>query len=995
MPKGAERDTRPSIASVRVFIFAFRHHLFFLGRAKKFEEEAGRTLRAHLRKLLEDGTLTDAKQIRYITDPGGLLALARATTSPLTGMKAPRSKPILMLFMSIEIQMGTRGAAHMAKSYTDDLPAMTYSCFVLVVGPSEEGRNSLSLQYKPPRSKTKTTKDSVLPLRETPERWRCPVTHFLTLAQLDGVLPFTVEEILAPAFLAGSAGDRTVAFNGPNGDKVIFRNINGEPYTTSGMSRWLARLSRVIGFTHPLGLHSFRHLLAFWMRLKADVQAAVQGSESTTDQLIATISLHPHVLKANPSATIALSAAHRCEILQHPDRGCLPLNALTLTVEAIKSKISRGRTRARNRYGNDMSRWPSKVKNDMKKLWGRLDSNYRRLYKNKIEELNGSSPEADEYNAIDNLPADGEAVEFDIDATEDVLGSIDIDTVGDLGDFIHSVVSPDDLDLELDQEPLSVPQAPDDLDLELDQEPLSVPQPPDAQALGLVPASGPPSHFEPLRAWRESLFDGESDIAEVIRLGVEAVERLQDSRGTRILRPGHSPSSGQCRRCGVQLPGGKHWDDNLRYATHVHKCEAAHAIAMAAPTLLSRYKSTDIPFPEPRGPKGNRWASTDQNVYQILKSVIKRRRPIRCVCDQDFDSARLLKEHLLLEHDVYLPQTAPASEQARLQKDVAKGVWDQGVARFTAIYWLSDERYHVDPREQQLYAKFLLDSLFAVPSKPVKFGLRKDLTSLTRTPDADTYSGNGNVDVRYCLRDADDGRRCDGFCIICINDHYSDSTTRATPLSFIATSRREHVLHHLLAQFAACRMYRQYKAAHDAFHGASSTAPAAGGDGDIDMDSDDEAGPSLAVDPLQDDISDTPHNGSPDLGDVDAGNDTDGEASAGPPDSDGTVTAPRRSGRLSQTSQAAQSESAASMGSRAASHSKSQPTPVGSSSAPSNTHTALASKNESSDEQASDSGSAFEPESESDAETASQLKPNAKGKGKVKATPNPMAGVVG
>lgn len=52
-------------------------------------------------------------------------------------------------------------------------------------------RNTIHLDYRPPLSKTETTKDAVLPLQDTPERLRCPVTHFLTLASFDNVLPFS------------------------------------------------------------------------------------------------------------------------------------------------------------------------------------------------------------------------------------------------------------------------------------------------------------------------------------------------------------------------------------------------------------------------------------------------------------------------------------------------------------------------------------------------------------------------------------------------------------------------------------------------------------------------------------------------------------------------------------------------------------------------------------------------------------------------------------
>lgn len=95
------------------------------------------------------------------------------------------------------------------------------------------------------------------------------------------------------------------------------------------------------------------------------------------------------------------------------------------------------------------------------------------------------------------------------------------------------------------------------------------------------------------------------------------------------------------------------------------------------------------------------------------------------------------------------------------------------------------------------------------------FGIRGALKSVNGTPPAGSFSPDANPDLRYTIRARDDGGRHDGFCIICVNDPYLDSASKASPLSLIDTVWRGHVRAHLLAQFAACLLYREYKKEHD------------------------------------------------------------------------------------------------------------------------------------------------------------------------------------
>lgn len=298
-----------------------------------------------------------------------------------------------------------------------------------------------------------------------------------------------------------------------------------------------------------------------------------------------------------------------------------------------------------------------------------------------VRTLNGD-PHVKDVKAFDYLP-DGNPVAFDVEGAELILKTTELETAEDVHDLVQGAVPVDD-DAE-------------DLESEAEQEA------PDAEALGLVSPSGPPSHLAPLREWHAAMFGSESNMVYTVAKGVDAYNKLAHSGTSTRLRPGHTPPGGVCPRCGETLPKSKHRQANVLHATHAHRCEAEHAVSLAAPALLQRYPSQDIEYLEPSGPGSNRFKTRKATVYHILKSVGKRRRTIRCVCSQEFASHKLYREHLLLEHDFYLPHTASAVAMKQLLKDVARGKWDRDVARFEAVYYHSDELYHVDPKEQQLY----------------------------------------------------------------------------------------------------------------------------------------------------------------------------------------------------------------------------------------------------------------------------------------------------
>lgn len=93
---------------------------------------------------------------------------------------------------------------------------------------------------------------------------------------------------------------------------------------------------------------------------------------------------------------------------------------------------------------------------------------------------------------------------------------------------------------------------PDDLD-EVGDHTASVP--PNAGALGLVSPSGPESHLKPLPDWRGVLSEGDGDLCEAVRLGVAAVERLNEAKGTKLIRPGHCSSTGAAAAVASSFPG--------------------------------------------------------------------------------------------------------------------------------------------------------------------------------------------------------------------------------------------------------------------------------------------------------------------------------------------------------------------------------------------------------------------------------------------------------
>lgn len=330
-----------------------------------------------------------------------------------------------------------------------------------------------------------------------------------------------------------------------------------------------------------------------------------------------------------------------------------------------------------------------------------------------------------------------------------MLNELELNTVDDVHDFVHEVNHTDDLTAEEEG-----PRA----------------QPPDVEGLGLVPPSGPTSHLRPLLDWQSLLFAPGGDLVAAVSKGVEAIQRLMSAGMSVAMRPGHQPPDGVCPRCGEQIPKSITRNQNRKYASHVHDCESHHVIDSALPTLLARYPTQGIQYFQPTGPWGNAFKQKVKNVYQIVTSITKRRRQIRCTCLEEFWSYRLYMEHMVVVHDVYLPRPPGTSEKAKLQKAVADGNWGQSEARFQAVYHHFDEKYHVDPKELQLFARYLLNTLFGEPAGAVSaFRVRRDLTSISRpSPDAEP-------DNRNQLRPINEGGRCDAFCIVCATDPYADS----------------------------------------------------------------------------------------------------------------------------------------------------------------------------------------------------------------------------
>lgn len=166
LAKGPQGNRRPSIASLRAMLYAFRHHLWHHGRPKKLDKSVTQDLSQYLKALLQEGMITDAQTVRYITDPDDLQPLATAVTSPKLSPKAPRSRPMLLFITAMEIQEGTRDAVHVVPTNKADLESMTYSHFEIIVSASGGPTNNIRHRHRPPRSKTDTTKDSVPPSRD-------------------------------------------------------------------------------------------------------------------------------------------------------------------------------------------------------------------------------------------------------------------------------------------------------------------------------------------------------------------------------------------------------------------------------------------------------------------------------------------------------------------------------------------------------------------------------------------------------------------------------------------------------------------------------------------------------------------------------------------------------------------------------------------------------------------------------------------------------------
>lgn len=156
----------------------------------------------------------------------------------------------------------------------------------------------------------------------------------------------------------------------------------------------------------------------------------------------------------------------------------------------------------------DTGDWPNDLKAALKGLWEKADATYRRLYRAKIQAINGQD-QTSSISAVNYIPSDGDAVDYDIEGMDAILRTTELETA-DVQDFFAHTLPPDDLDVAGDNAASGTPIA-------------------DAP-------SGPESHLKPLPDWRGVLFECDGDLCEAVRFGVAAVERLNEAKGTKLIR---------------------------------------------------------------------------------------------------------------------------------------------------------------------------------------------------------------------------------------------------------------------------------------------------------------------------------------------------------------------------------------------------------------------------------------------------------------------------
>ena len=261
---------RPNVQTVKLRIGDV-WKLYQRNREIRIPTTARKPVMNHVRgHMVRNGLVSKEKKRRYFTDSRGLRELSRATWSEKYAVIDNRYRVLDALWLNSQEQTGNRSAATFCSAKATGFA--TYRNYQIIVQKSLIGRseNLVLLVKTKSNYKTKLDKNGEDLLQPMDELWRCPVFMFFWNAHMDNALPYSYDELLDPAFLSSRSTD---SVNLTAKTECLYMPVfpmSGEdtvrPWNYDIITGHLKKLSMLAGFEVPLSTHSFRRMVAIFMR---------------------------------------------------------------------------------------------------------------------------------------------------------------------------------------------------------------------------------------------------------------------------------------------------------------------------------------------------------------------------------------------------------------------------------------------------------------------------------------------------------------------------------------------------------------------------------------------------------------------------------------------------------------------------------------------------------------------------------------------------------
>lgn len=433
----------------------------------------------------------------------------------------------------------------------------------------------------------------------------------------------------------------------------------------------------------------------------------------------------------------------------------------------------------------------------------------RKRYYAKLRLVNHTIEEKD-YNPLDGIPEDGEAVDYDARGTLAYLSQLTDSEIADLP------IRLEDQELAFDgpSELVATKTLPKPCDISsgtAKQPRSTVPSlPVNTPVIAPLPPWQPPL-VDHLADFERILFDAESDVPTFVNSAINMLSFMERHDPGRPLH--FARADGTCPAlCGEVLDK---WEHRTR-SSHINTCLANAALEAQLPVLLQRYPHT---FPYHPAPSRNkklafRPRQTATDVYKLAKLVKGARLPVYCRCGEMLGSRSLAHAHFAT-HGWHISIFMPNAEKD-VKAAYTQGTWDKATARFPLPYYSFDDgKYYPDPASAELACQQSYESRILKTSVDVKGYLaRDDLTQELDLPAEPNAPEQGRViqDMKYEMVKSLRGIICQpALCLFCVNDPGQSYLERMSP----AEDLRNHQVHcvfHLKAQIEHTMGWKQFMA---------------------------------------------------------------------------------------------------------------------------------------------------------------------------------------